>query len=238
MTEEQRQRAIRTKLARMQPDIPRDSIPSDFGPLPRGRIVELFGPAGSGKTSVALSLAARWQKDGGAAAWIDADHTFDAGYAAHLGVALERLPVAQPDSAEQAFAILTQLALSGAVELLVVDSAAALVPAMELETALGESGPGLQNRVLASGLRKLAPTLARARATVVFLNQTRMRSGEEEASAGGPALKLHAALRIALETVAGRPRRARYRVLKNKAGVPFREGELSWNPADGTASDR
>lgn len=238
MTEEQRQRAIRMKLARMQPAAV-DSIPTElgFGPLPRGSIVELFGPAGSGKTSVALSLVAQWQTAGGAAAWIDADHTFDAAYAAQLGVAIEQLPVARPESAEQAFAMLTQLAFSGAVELLVVDSAAALVPAMELETALGESGPGLQNRVLASGLRKLAQALARSRASVVFLNQTRMRASQEEASAGGAALKLYAGLRVAVEGASG-ARRARFRVVKNKAGVPFREGELWWNPPEDSAPRR
>lgn len=230
MTEEHRQRTIRAKLARMEP-APVDAIPTGFGPLPRGSVVELFGPAGSGKTSVAFSIVAHWQNAGGAAAWVDADHTFDPVYAAHLGVAIERLPVARPESAEQAFAILTQLALSGAVELLVVDSAAALVPAMELEIALGESGPGLQNRVLASGLRKLAQALARSQATVLFLNQTRMRAGQEEASAAGAALKLHARLRIALEA-AGKAPRTRFHIVKNKAGVPFREGEVSWNPPD------
>lgn len=237
MTEEQRQRTIRAKLARMQPT-PVDCIPTGlgFGPLPRGSIVELFGPPGSGKTSVALSLVAHWQEAGGAAAWIDADHTFDAAYAAQLGVTIERLPVAQPESAEQAFAMLAQLALSGAVELLVVDSAAALVPALELQTALGESGPGLQNRVLASGLRKLARVVARSQATVVFLNQTRMRAGQEEASAAGAALKLYAGLRIALAT-AGRPPRTHFHIVRNKAGVPFREGEVSWNPPDNAAPE-
>ena len=228
MTEEHRQRMIRAKLAGM-PVPEADSIPTGlaFGPLPRGSIVELFGPSASGKTSLALSLVAHWQRAGGAAAWVDADHTFDPAYAARLGVSLESMPVAQPESAEQAFAMLRQLALSGAVELLLVDSAAALVPALELETALGQSGPGLQSRVLSSGMRGLAQAVARSRVTVVFLNQTRMGTGEEESSAGGPALKLYAALRIALESapIAGR---ARFRVLKNKAGEPFREGEVRW----------
>jgi recombination protein RecA len=231
MTEDRRQHAIRVKLARMAVGA-FDSIATGlaFGSFPRGSIVELFGPPGCGKTSVALAVIAHWQKAGGAAAWLDADHTFDPSYAAQLGVAVESLPVVQPETAEQAFAMLGQLAASSAVELLVVDSAAALAPALELETALGESGPGLQSRVLASGLRKLAQVLSRAGATAVFLNQTRTRSHQEEASAGGPSLKLYAALRIALEAVPGRDGagRARFRLLKNKAGEPFREGELRW----------
>jgi recombination protein RecA len=243
MTDEDRQHAIRLNLARMQPGVPADAIPTGsaeldsalgIGGLPRGGIVELFGPVGSGKTSVALAIVAEWQKSGGSAAWIDAERSFDPAYAAWLGVAVEQLPVARPDSAEQAFAMIGQLAATGAVELLVVDSAAALVPALELETPLGESGRGLQSRVLGSGLRKLARTMARTGATTVFLNQTRSRPvpGEsverEELSAGGPALKLYAALRIALEPAA-EAGRTRFRILKNKAGEPFREGELRWN---------
>jgi len=228
MSEEQRQRTIRRKLAGMKAS-DEDGLPTGlaFGPLPRGAITELFGPAGCGKTSLALWLVAHWQGTGGAAVWIDADHTFDPAYASALGVAVEKLPVAQPESAEQAFAILQRLALSGALDLLVVDSAAALVPELELETALGSSGPGLQNRVLASGLRKLASSLARSGAAVLFLNQTRMRGREEESSAGGPALKLHASLRIALEPGAA-PGRARFRVLKNKALGAFQEGDVQW----------
>lgn len=228
MTEDRRQRAIRAKLARMAVPLS-DSISAGlaFGPLPRGSIVELFGPPGCGKTSIALAAVAHCHKAGGAAAWIDADHTFDPVYAAQLGVAIENLPVAQPETAEQAFAMMEQLAASGAVELLVVDSAAALAPALELEIGLGESGPGLQSRVLGSGLRKLAPILSRSGATAMFLNQTRGRSHDEEGSAGGPSLKLYATLRIALSptVVAGR---VRFRVLKNKAGQPFREGDLRW----------
>jgi recombination protein RecA len=156
MTEDHRRHAIRVKLARMAIGAS-DSIATGlaFGPFPRGRIVELFGPPGCGKTSVALAVIAHWQRAGGAAEWLDADHTFDPSYASQLGVAVESLAVVQPKTAEQAFAMLGQLVRSGAVELLVVDSAAALVPALELETALGESGPGRQPRVLASGLRSL-----------------------------------------------------------------------------------
>jgi len=238
MTEDERQRAIRVRLARMSvPGL--HSIPTGtaLGGLPRGAIVELFGPVGAGKTSLALVLVAQWQKAGGAAAWIDVDRSFEAAYAARLGVAVERLPVAQPESAEQAFAMMEQLALSGAVELLVVDSAAALAPALELKTALGESGPGLQNRIMGSGLRKLARIMTQSGVTAVFLNQTRSRPGRgaradvEESSAGGSALRLYAALRVALEpgTAAGG---ARFRVLKNKAGEGPQAGELRWIPED------
>lgn len=247
MTDESRQRAIRSKLVRMAAGpkgsssqaIPTGSAALDsalgIGGLPRGGIVELFGPVGSGKTSLALSIVAHWQRAGGLAVWIDAERSFDPAYAERLGVAVEQLPVAQPQSAEQAFAMMRHLALTGAVELLVVDSAAALVPELELETALGESGPGLQSRVLASGLRKLAQAMPRAGTTALFLNQTRSRlvpgdvAGQEELSAGGPSLKLYAALRIALEPAG--TGRARFRILKNKAGEPFREGELRWNSA-------
>jgi recombination protein RecA len=231
MTEQHRQRTIRSKLANMTASAD-DFISTGlaFGPLPRGAITELYGPSGCGKTSVALSLVFHCQQGGLSAAWIDADHTFDPAYASAFGIALEKLPVAQPDSAEQAFAIMQQLALSGALDLLVVDSAAALVPALELETALGGSGPGLQSRVLSSGLRKLSQALVRSRAAALFLNQTRTRAGDEESTAGGPSLRLYAAVRIALEP-ASVPGCARFRVLKNKAGQPFREGQVQWNSA-------
>jgi recombination protein RecA len=241
MTEDERRRAIRVKLARMSmPGL--HSIPTGtaLGGLPRGAIVELFGPVGAGKTSLALVLVAQWQKAGGAAAWIDADRSFDAAYAARLGVAVERLPVARPESAEQAFAMMAQLALSGAVELLVVDSAAALAPALELNTALGESGQGLQNRIMGSGLRKLARIMTQSGATGVFLNQIRSRPARggrtdaEELSAGGSALKLYAALRVALEP--GRAAGcARFRVLKDKAGASPPAGQMRWISADRTA---
>jgi len=240
MKEEDRRRAIRLKLARMESRPAGAAIATGFaaldsalggGGLPRGRIVELFGPSSSGKTTLAVQIVARLQKNGSAAAWIDADHTFDPAYASALGVAIERLPVAQPDSAEQALEIVRQLALSRAVELLVVDSAAALVPRLELESGIGVSGPGLHGRILASGLRSLSLTLARTETSLLFLNQNRSRmepsGGEAETSAGGAALKLHAAARIALGPGAGQ--RVRFRVLKNKAAAAFGEGELEWN---------
>jgi recombination protein RecA len=239
MKEEHRQRAIRLKLVRMENSPAGPAIATGFHPLdstlgggfPRGGIVELFGPSSSGKTTLALQVIARLQRNGFTAGWIDAEHSFDPAYAASLGVVIERLAVAQPDSAEQALEIARQLAVSGAVDLLVIDSAAALVPKLELETGIGESGHGLHSRVLASGLRSLSSTMARTGTALVFLNQVRTRmdssGGEAETSAGGAPLKLHAAVRIALGPCTGK--RVRFRVLKNKVAAAFGEGELEWN---------
>ena len=243
MKEEFRQHAIRLRLARMENKPAGVALSTGFaaldsalgGGLPRGRIVELFGPSSSGKTTLALQAIARLQRGGSTAAWIDAEHSFDPAYAASLGVAIERLPVAEPDSAEQALEIARQLARSGAVDLLVVDSAAALVPRLELEAGIGESGPGLHGRVLASGLRGLSLTVARTGTSLVFLNQIRSRmepsGGEAETSAGGAPLKLHAAVRIVLGPGTGK--RVRFRVVKNKAAAAFQEGELEWSQARG-----
>jgi len=243
MKEEDRQRTIRLKLARQEIQ-QRAAIPTGFpsldaalgvGGLPRGRIVELFGPPSCGKTTLALQIAARLQRSGATAAWIDAEHVFDPAYGASLGVAIDRMPVVEPDSAEQAMEIAHTLAISGAVDLLVIDSAAALVPRLELESALGESGHGLQSRVLASGLRRLSLAVARTATSVVFLNQLRTRMGppgeDAESSAGGPPLKLYAAVRIVLYQ--GTSRRVRFRVLKNKAAEAFSEGDLEWKPGSG-----
>src|SRR5579872_4601523 len=186
MTEEQRQRTIRLKLSRLE-NRPAGAIPSGFrilddllgcGGLPRGRFVELFGPSSSGKTTLALQIVSHAQKMGQEAAWVDADHSFDPASALQLSVNLDRLPVAQPASAEEGLEITRQLALSGAVDLIVVDSVAALVPRIELEIALGETGPGLQARVLASGLRKLSTALNRTGAALLLLNQTRGSGGD------------------------------------------------------------
>jgi recombination protein RecA len=237
MTEQERQRAIRLRLCRSHGAPPPDSpMPTGFraldaalgGGLPRGRILELFGPPSCGKTTLALQMAVRLQRAGLTVGWIDADHTFDAAYAARLGVSIERLAALEPASAEEALEMARRLAASAAVDLLVVDSAAALVPRLELEAAIGQGGFGLQGRVLASGLRKLVKEAARAGLTALFLNQTRGRdgAGEEETTAGGPALKLYAAARIALGEPGGRS--VRFRILKNKATSPFARGELAW----------
>jgi recombination protein RecA len=245
MKEEDRQRTIRLKLARQEIQH-RPVIPTGFpsldgalgvGGLPRGRIVELFGPPSCGKTTLALQIAARLQRNGGTAAWVDAEHVFDPAYAASLGVAIERLPLVEPDSAEQALEIARTLAVSAAVDLLVIDSAAALVPTLELEAGLGESGRGLQSRVLASGLRRLSLAVAKTATSVIFLNQLRTRLGttgeDAETSAGGAPLKLYAAVRIVLYRGTGG--RVRFRMLKNKAAGAFSDGELEWIPGSGFA---
>jgi len=243
MTERERQQAIQLKLSRLRTPAP-SVVSSGFpaldaalgGGFPRRRMVELFGPPSSGKTTLALQAVAHLQKDGLGAAWIDADGTFDAAWAGALGVDLARLAVARPAWAEQALEIARQLVLTGAVDLVVIDSAAALVPKLELDTPLGESGPGLQSRIVASGLRRLASALARAEAAALFLNQTRGRpdaEGGEETSAGGPPLKLRAAARISLDAAghAG----VRFRVLKNRPAAAFAGGELAWNGEIGFA---
>jgi recombination protein RecA len=259
MKEQDRQRAIRLRLARMDGGPARlgldksgpdkagsTAIATGFaqldralgaGGVPRSRITELFGPSSSGKTTLLLQTIAHLQSSGLAAAWIDVDRTYDPAYAAQLGVVVERLPVAQPDAAEPALEIARQLAGSGAVDLLVVDSAAALVPSLELEAGIGQSALGLQSRVLASGLRKLASTVAKSGAAVVFLNQTRWRpdesGGEAETSAGGPPLKLYAAVRIAL--FAAGARQIGFRMLKNKVSEGAPEGRLEWQRGGGFA---
>jgi recombination protein RecA len=244
MTEQDRQRAIRLRLARMDEPSAIPVIATGFaaldaalgtGGFPRGQMVELFGASSTGKTTLALQVIAHAQSCGLTAAWIDAEHAFDPAYAATLGVAIDRLPVAKPESAEQALEMVRQLASSRAVDMLVVDSAAALIPRLELETLLGEGGQGLQSRVLASGLRNLAGIVARTGAVVVFLNQLRSRPeasrGESETTAGGPALKLYAAVRISLDARA--PDRVRFRVLKNKAAAAFGEGDLHYQRGQG-----
>ena len=216
-TEEARQRAILERLARMQvPGVSLgDVIPSGFtaldellgGGFPRAQIVEIFGPSGCGKTTLAIQSVAAIQKQSLSAAWLDADHTFDAAYAERLGVDIRNLPFAQPASAEQAFEITRTLVASGAVDLVVVDSAAALVPQLELDAGIGEDAPGLHTRVLASLLHRLSPTLKRSGACVLFLNQMRNRSGasagEAQTSAGGVPIKLFAAVRILMAPAPG-----------------------------------
>jgi len=237
-TEEERQRAIWLRLARMgtASGAPEVFFASGFraldevlgGGFPRGHIVELFGPSGCGKTTLAIQSVARAQQNAFTAAWIDADHTFDPAWAAALGVDMEHVPFARPANAEQGMEIARQLVGSGAVDLVVVDSAAALVPRLELEAGIGNDAPGLHARVLASGLRKLSSTLRKSAACVVFLNQMRNRpeasTGEGETSAGGAPLKLFAAVRIAMIPAAGG--RMVLRVRKNKVAEGMAESAL------------
>ena len=170
-------------------------------------MVEFYGPSGCGKTTLAIQIVAHLQPAGLTCAWIDADRTFDPAYAASLGVEVDRIPLAQPDSAEEGLEVARTLAGSGAVDLVIVDSAAALVPKLELEAGIGYYSKGLHSRVLASGLRNLRHTLARSGSSVLFLNQVRNRpaGGSGETSAGGPPLKLYAAVRIALVRTRGDP---------------------------------
>src|SRR5882724_3331106 len=239
MKEADRRHAILQRLARMEGE-PASVIPTRFsaldealgGGLPRGRMVEIFGPSGCGKTTLAIQVIAHLQGDGTTAAWIDADHTFDPAYAAKLGVDVEHLPLAQPESAEQALDIARTLAGSGAVDLIVIDSAAALAPRLEVEAGIGESAPGLQSRVLGSELRKLSGVIRRSEASVLFLNQMRNRpGGEGETSAGGPPLKLFAAVRVVMIPAGGS--RIRLRVLKNKAAEGLTGREMEWRRGSG-----
>ena len=216
------------------------SLPTGFasldralgGGLPRGRIIEIFGPPSCGKTALALQIVAHVQRSGSAAAWIDAEHAFSPPFAAQLGVDVSRLPAAVPDSAEQAGAIARQFLASGALDLVVIDSAAALVPEMDKGAIIGPGG--LQSRVLGSELRKLAASAGRSGAAVLILNQTRMQtdrvSGGLETSAGGPGPKLYSAARIAM-TAAGRT--VRFRIVKNSLAAAFATGDLQWIDGSG-----
>jgi recombination protein RecA len=234
MTERERQHAIQVKLARLESRLPA-LLPTGFdaldralaGGLPRGCITELFGGPSGGKTTLALRIVAYAQRNGLSAAWIDAERSFDPAYALHRGVSLERLPVARPDTAEESLEIARQLAASGGIDLLALDSAAALTPALELEIGLGDGSAGLQSRILASGFRRLAFAAARTETAILVLNQVRSRSGpfDAETTAGGPALKLQAAVRISLEH-AGGAASAHFRVLKSRLAAAFLEGEL------------
>ncbi|MGB9458916.1 MAG: hypothetical protein WCB12_22925 [Bryobacteraceae bacterium] len=247
MTEQERQRAILLKLTRLEGGLQRrppgimptglDALDRALGTggLPLGAISEIFGSSGSGKTTLALQMVRRAQSSG-AAAWIDVDRTFDPSCATSLGVAPDRLVVVMPESAEEAFEMAARLAASQAVSLLIVDPAAALAPAVELDAAIGTSGPGLHGRVLASGLQKLAVSVARSGVALVFLNQTRSRmeaGAEGDTSAGGASLKLYAAVRIALEPAGAGL--VRFRILKNTAGEGHGRGELRWIPGAGFA---
>jgi recombination protein RecA len=242
MKEEERQRAIRIRLARGECR-PAAGIPTGFralddvlgtGGWPRGALVEIYGPPSAGKTALLLASIAHLQSAGAAAAWIDADHTFDPAWAAQLGIELERLPVAQPASAEEALAVAQQLAASRALDLLVIDSVAALVPSLELEAGIGDHSPGLHGRVLGSGLRRLSAAASKSSVAVVLVNQSRSRrdiAGEEfETSAGSADLKLLTAVRILMEFSAGG---ARLKVVRNKLAAGAPEGRLAWKTGHG-----
>jgi recombination protein RecA len=206
------------------------------GGVPRGRVTEIFGPEGSGKTTLALHLVAEAQRAGGTAAFIDAEHALDVQYARQLGVDVGALLISQPDSGEQALEIVETLVRSTAVELVVIDSVAALVPRAELEGEMGDSLPGLQARLMSQALRKLTAAIHRSQATVVFLNQLRMKIGvvygNPETTTGGLALKFYASVRLDIRRVGALKdgaevigSRTRVKVVKNKVAPPFKEVE-------------
>ncbi|PKN60806.1 MAG: recombinase RecA [Deltaproteobacteria bacterium HGW-Deltaproteobacteria-11] len=223
------------------PVIPTGSLGLDLalgiGGVPRGRVVEIYGPESGGKTTLALHIVAEAQKQGGLAAFIDAEHALDVTYARKIGVNTDDLLISQPDSGEQALEIAETLVRSGALDVLVVDSVAALVPKAELEGEMGDAQMGLQARLMSQALRKLTGSISRSKTTVIFINQLRMKIGvffgSPETTTGGNALKFYASLRMDIRKVSTIKQgqdvigmRTRVKVVKNKMAPPFRETEF------------
>jgi len=207
------------------------------GGLPRGRVVEIFGPESSGKTTLTLSVIANAQRAGGNAVFIDAEHALDAAYAHRIGVDVENLHVAQPDTGEEALEIAEHLVRSGAVDVVAIDSVAALVPKAEIEGEMGDAHVGLQARLMSQALRKLAGAISKSKTSVIFTNQIRMQIGvmfgNPETTAGGRALKFYASVRLDIRRIASIKEgeriignRTRVKVVKNKVAPPFREAEF------------
>jgi recombination protein RecA len=223
------------------PAIPTGSLALDIalgvGGLPRGRVVEIFGPEASGKTTLALHAVAEAQKAGGIASFIDAEHALDVRYARTLGVKTDDLLISQPDTGEQALEITEILVRSGAVDMVVIDSVAALVPRAEIEGEMGDAHMGLQARLMSQALRKLAATISKSKTIVIFINQIRMKIGvlfgNPETTTGGNALKFYSSVRLDIRRIASIKQgqevigsRTRVRVVKNKVSPPFKEGEF------------
>ena len=221
--------------------IPSGSISLDsalgVGGFPRGRVVEIFGPESSGKTTLALQVIAQAQKAGGTAAFIDAEHALDAGYARKLGVDVDNLLVSQPDYGEQALEITSALVASGGIDVAVIDSVAALVPKAELEGEMGDSHMGLHARLMSQALRKLTGAVARTNTLLVFINQVREKIGvmfgNPETTTGGRALKFYSSVRVEVRRLAALKdgdavvgNRTKIKVVKNKVAAPFREAEV------------
>ncbi len=223
------------------PTIPTGSIGLDIalgvGGVPRGRVVEIYGPESSGKTTLALHILAEAQRQGGMVAFVDAEHALDLSYAQKLGVQTDELLISQPDHGEQALEIAETLVRSGAIDVLVIDSVAALVPRAEIEGEMGDSHMGLQARLMSQALRKLTGTISRSHSVVIFINQIRMKIGvmfgNPETTTGGNALKFYSSLRMEIrrtgalkdaDSVIGG--RTRVKVVKNKLAPPFREAEF------------
>ncbi|ACL04635.1 recA protein [Desulfatibacillum aliphaticivorans] len=229
------------QVAMKVPVIPTGSIALDLalgiGGLPRGRIVEIYGPESSGKTTLALHAVAEAQARGGVAAFVDAEHALDVSYAKKLGVNCDELLVSQPDTGEQALEIADMLVRSGAVDILVIDSVAALTPKAEIEGDMGDSHMGLQARLMSQALRKLTGTINKTRTCLIFINQIRMKIGvmfgNPETTTGGNALKFYASVRLDIRRIGAIKEgtesvgnRAKVRVVKNKMAPPFKEAEF------------